>query len=115
MRVGIPKESLPGETRVAVIPAAVPGLIKAGLEVLVEQGAGTAAGFPDGEYAAQGAKVVPRTEAFGAEIVLQVRATPVEPGRLRAGQAVIGFADPLGAPAAIRTPPPPAPRCSRWS
>jgi H+-translocating NAD(P) transhydrogenase subunit alpha len=101
MRVGVPKESLSGETRVAVIPAAVPGLIKAGLEVLVEQGAGTAAGFPDADYAAQGAKVVPRAEAFGAEIVLQVRATPIEPGRLRAGQAVIGFADPLGAPAAI--------------
>jgi H+-translocating NAD(P) transhydrogenase subunit alpha len=47
MKVGIPKETWPGETRVAVVPAAVAGLVKAGLEVAVEQDAGTAAGFPD--------------------------------------------------------------------
>jgi H+-translocating NAD(P) transhydrogenase subunit alpha len=102
MRAGIPTESLPGETRVAVIPAAVPGLIKAGLEVVVEQGAGTASGFPDEAYRAAGATLGSRADAFAADIVLQVRATPIEAGRLRAGQAVIGFADPLGAPADIR-------------
>jgi H+-translocating NAD(P) transhydrogenase subunit alpha len=101
MRVGIPKESLPGETRVAVIPAAVPGLLKAGLDVLVEEGAGTSAGFRDDAYRAAGATMAPRADVFAADIILQVRATPVEAGRLRTGQAVIGFADPLGAPPAI--------------
>jgi H+-translocating NAD(P) transhydrogenase subunit alpha len=101
MRVGIPKESLPGETRVAVIPAAVPGLLKAGLDVLVEEGAGTSAGFRDDAYRAAGATTAPRADVFAADIILQVRATPVEAGRLRTGQAVIGFADPLGAPPAI--------------
>ncbi len=103
MRVGIPCETWPGETRVAVIPAAVPGLIKAGLAVAVEPGAGSAAGFTDDAYAAQGAALVSRTDLFRtSDIVLQVRAVPAEPSRLHAGQVVIGFADPLGAPEAVR-------------
>jgi proton-translocating NAD(P)+ transhydrogenase subunit alpha len=103
MRIGIPKETLPGETRVAVIPAAVPLLVKSGLEVAVESGAGTAAGFPDDEYRSKGAAVVSRPELFRtADIVLQVRATPAEPALLRTGQTVIGFADPLGNPQAIQ-------------
>ena len=103
MKVGIPKETWPGETRVAVIPAAVPGLLKAGLEVAVESGAGTAAGFTDEMYRAQGAALVSRPDLFKAsDIVLQVRATPTDGSSLRSGQTVIGFADPLGAPEAIR-------------
>jgi proton-translocating NAD(P)+ transhydrogenase subunit alpha len=103
MRVGIPKETSPGETRVAVIPAAVPPLVKSGLEVAVESGAGSAAGFPDETYRSQGAAVVSRPELFRtSDIVLQVRATPAEPSLLRNGQTVIGFADPLGNPQAIR-------------
>jgi H+-translocating NAD(P) transhydrogenase subunit alpha len=104
MKVGIPRETWPGETRVAVVPAAVAGLVKSGLEVAVEQGAGVAAGFTDEAYRAQGAAVVPRAEVFKTSaVVLQVRATPAEPALLRAGQAVIGFADPLGTPQAIRS------------
>jgi H+-translocating NAD(P) transhydrogenase subunit alpha len=103
MKVGIPKETWPGETRVAVIPAAVPGLLKAGLDVAVEAGAGTAAGFTDDMYRAQGATLVGRSELFkSSEIVLQVRAIPADPSSLRPGQTVIGFADPLGAPQPIR-------------
>jgi proton-translocating NAD(P)+ transhydrogenase subunit alpha len=103
MRVGIPKESSPGETRVAIIPAAVPPLVKSGLEVAVESGAGTAAGFPDDTYRSQGAVLVSRPELFRtSDIVLQVRATPAEPSLLRNGQTVIGFADPLGNPSGIR-------------
>jgi NAD(P) transhydrogenase subunit alpha len=103
MRVGIPKETWPGETRVAVVPAAVPGLLKAGLEVVVEAGAGTAAGFPDEMYRTQGATLLTRSELFkSSDIVLQVRATPAELSSLRSGQTVIGFADPLGAPQVIR-------------
>ena len=101
MRVGIPTESWPGETRVALIPAAVPGLIKAGLEVVVQEGAGRAAGFPDEAYRAQGAAIGSRADAFGAEIVLQVRSSPGDPSALKPGQAVIGFADPLGAPEGV--------------
>jgi NAD(P) transhydrogenase subunit alpha len=101
MRVGIPRETYPGETRVALIPAAVAPLKKSGLEVAVEQDAGTAAGFTDDAYRAQGAEIVPRAGVFGgADIVLQVRAVP--PGALRRGQVAIGFADPLGDPGAIR-------------
>jgi NAD(P) transhydrogenase subunit alpha len=88
---------------VAVIPAAVAGLVKAGLEVVVEHDAGTAAGFTDDAYRAQGATVTGRGEVFRtADVILQVRATPGDPALLRSGQAVIGFADPLGAPQAVR-------------
>ena len=103
MRVGIPKETWPGETRVAVIPTAVPPLVKAGLEVVVEPGAGIAAGFTDEAFASHGATMVPRAELFRtSDIVLQVRAVPADAALLRPGQAVIGFADPLGAPDAVR-------------
>ena len=103
MRVGIPKETWPGETRVAVIPVAVPPLVKAGLEVVVEPGAGTAAGFTDEAFASHGATIVPRADLFRtSDIVLQVRAVPADAALLRPGQAVIGFADPLGAPDAVR-------------
>jgi NAD(P) transhydrogenase subunit alpha len=102
MRVGIPRETFPGETRVALVPAAVPPLLKSGLEVIVESGAGIAAGFPDEMYRAQGASVGSRQEVFGtADIVLQVRAVPADATRLRSGQTVIGFADPLGGPKTI--------------
>jgi len=102
MKVGIPKETSPGETRVALVPAAVPPLVKAGLQVVVEEGAGTAAGFPDDMYRAQGATTASRADLFrSADIVLQVRATPATPSLLRSGQTIIGFADPLGAPQAV--------------
>ncbi|MGH9374249.1 MAG: Re/Si-specific NAD(P)(+) transhydrogenase subunit alpha [Vicinamibacterales bacterium] len=101
MRVGIPKETWPGETRVAVIPTGAAALKKAGLEVAVEQAAGTSAGFPDDAYRQQGAAIVDRAAIFSsADIILTVRATPPG-GPLRNGQAMIGFADPLGAPDAI--------------
>jgi NAD(P) transhydrogenase subunit alpha len=101
MRVGIPRETWPGETRVAVIPAGAASLKKAGLDVAIEHGAGAAAGFPDAAYEQQGAAVISRADLFeNAEVILQVRATPVN-GQLHKGQTVIGFADPLGAPDAI--------------
>jgi H+-translocating NAD(P) transhydrogenase subunit alpha len=103
MKVGIPKETWPGETRVAVVPAAIAGLVKAGLAVAVEHDAGTAAGFTDDAYRAQGAAIVSRADVFGtSDVLLQVRATPGEPAMLRKAQAVIGFADPLGAPEGVR-------------
>jgi NAD(P) transhydrogenase subunit alpha len=102
MRIGIPKESGAGETRVAVIPAGVTTLVKAGLQVVVEAGAGAAAGFPDAAYSAQGASVLSRAEVLSSsDILLQVRAIPPSNG-LHTGQTVIGFADPLGSPQAVR-------------
>jgi proton-translocating NAD(P)+ transhydrogenase subunit alpha len=102
MQVGIPKETWPGETRVAVIPTGVAALKKAGLEVAVEHDAGAAAGFPDDGYRQQGASIVDHSALFASsDIVLTVRALPA-PGQFRKGQAVIGFTDPLGAPDAVR-------------
>lgn len=102
MKVGVPRETTVGETRVALIPASVPALKKAGLDVIVETGAGTAAGFPDEQYQAQGASITRRSDVFStADIILQVRSAPGEPALLRSQQTVIGFADPLGSPAAI--------------
>jgi NAD(P) transhydrogenase subunit alpha len=103
MRVGIPKETWPGETRVAVIPAGAAALKKAGVDVAVESGAGEAAGFTDEAYVQHGAAILARPDIFdGADVLLTVRASP-SGGPLRAGQAVIGFADPLGAPDPIHT------------
>ncbi len=103
MRVGVPRETYPGETRVAVIPAGVATLVKSGLKVTVEEGAGSAAGFTDEAYRAQGAELASRSTLFGtSDILLQVRAIPADRALLRRDQAVIGFADPLGAPEAIR-------------
>ena len=74
MIVGVPRESYPGERRVALVPAVVPGLLKAGLQVVVEAGAGAEAGYPDADYAARGAQVVPaRGDVFqAADIIVQV-------------------------------------------
>ena len=111
MIVGIPTETLPGERRVATIPATVPALTKAGLDVLLETGAGTAAGFPDSAYVEKGARIATdRAQVFAeAQTILQVRALGANPvhgrpdlERLRTGQIVIGFSEPLGEPQAAR-------------
>ncbi|HIE94326.1 MAG TPA: Re/Si-specific NAD(P)(+) transhydrogenase subunit alpha [Acidobacteria bacterium] len=111
MIVGIPTETLPGERRVATIPSTVPALTRAGLDVLIESTAGAAAGFPDEAYIEKGARVAAdRAQVFAeAEAILQVRALGANPqngqpdlARLRAGQIVIGFSEPLGEPQAAR-------------
>jgi len=103
MKIGVPRETFPGEQRVALVPSALAALKKAGLEVIVEQDAGTAAGFPAASYESAGARVGSRADVFSsADIVLQVRAIPAERSLLGRGKTVIGFADPLGAPEAIR-------------
>src|SRR5688572_1722773 len=103
MKVGVPRETWPGERRVSLIPAAAAALKKAGLDVVVEQDAGAAAGFPSAAYEQAGASVASRDTVFStADILLHVRALPADLARLRRGQAVIGFADPLGAPDASR-------------
>ena len=105
MIVGVPRESFPGERRVALVPAAVPNLTKAGLEVVVEAGAGAAAGYPDADYAAKGAKIVSdRAEVFrAAGVVLQIlchgsndKTGKADVPLFRDGQVLIGFLRPLG-------------------
>ncbi len=112
MRIGIPKETFPGEHRVALIPAAAAPLVKAGHEVVVEAGAGTAAGFPDKEYGGKGVTIVPsRAEVFGgSDVVLQVRAGGSNPeagqadlALMKPGQAIIAFLEPLTAKAATES------------
>jgi NAD(P) transhydrogenase subunit alpha len=103
MRIGVPRESFAGENRVALTPASVAPLKKGGLDVIVERDAGTAAGFTDAAYEQAGSALGSRGDVFStADILLQVRAIPAEPSKLRRGQTVIGFADPLGSPDAIR-------------
>ena len=110
MKIGVVKETFPGEHRVALIPASVPVLAKAGMEVLVESGAGVAAGFTDQAYIDKGAKIAgSRAEVFAADILAQVRslganleAGITDLGLLRDGQVVIGFCDPLAQPAAAQ-------------
>jgi len=105
MILGVPKESYPGERRVAIVPAAVPTLTKAGLEVLVEAGAGAEAGYPDQDYTAKGAKLTSdRAEIFRtADIVVQVLCFgsndltgKADLPLMRSGQAIVGFLRPLG-------------------
>jgi len=104
MKVGVVKEIFPGERRVALVPATTPALVKAGLEVVVEAGAGEAAGFPDTAYQDKGAEVVRgRREVFScADVILQVRSPGANPvaGKVdldlfRKDQVLIGFAEPL--------------------
>jgi len=74
MIVGVPRETFPGERRVAMVPLVIPTLAKGGLEVHVEAGAGVDAGYPDAEYAAKGAKIIAdRRELFAqADVLVQV-------------------------------------------
>jgi NAD(P) transhydrogenase subunit alpha len=110
MLVAAVKETFPGERRVALIPASVGPLVKAGWQVLIEAGAGEQAGFPDSQYVEKGAKIVPRAEALAADCLVQVRALGANPAAgqadlplQRKGQVVIGMCDPLGRPADIQT------------
>ncbi len=105
MIVGVPRESFPGERRVALVPAAIPNLTKAGLEVVVEAGAGAVAGYPDADYTAKGAKIAAdRAEVFrAADIVVQIlcygsndKTGKADLPLFRRGQALIGFLRPLG-------------------
>jgi len=95
MRVGVPKETLTGERRVALVPEAARGLVKGGLEVVVESGAGASAFFSDAIYMDAGAKVTDAATALGSDAVLKVQPpTPDEVGRLRAGAVLISFLQP---------------------
>ena len=95
--IGVARETAPGERRVALVPDALAQLTKAGLEVVVEQGAGVGALIPDSAYEAAGAKVVSRDDLYrSADVVLRVqKPSDDEAKRLRKGRAVIGLLQPL--------------------
>ena len=105
MIIGVPKESYPGERRVALVPIVIPALTKAGFELVVEKGAGSEAGYPDSHYSDKGAKILSgRAEVFGqADIILQVLCYgsndltgKADLPLMRRGQYLIGFLRPLG-------------------
>ena len=105
MIIGVPREGFPGERRVGLVPSVVPTLRKAGLEVVVQSGAGNEAGYPDADYVAAGARILPdRAEVFAAaDVLIQVlcygsndRTGEAELPLLRAGQVLIGFLRPFG-------------------
>ena len=111
MIIGVPKESYPGERRVALVPLVIPNLVKAGFEVVVEVGAGVEAGYPDSLYVEKGAKILPdRASLFAnAEIVVQVLCYgsnditgKADLPLLRRGQVLIGFLRPLGSPEVVQ-------------
>ena len=111
MVIGVPRETFPGERRVALVPAVIPSLTKAGFQVAVEAGAGLAAGYLDTDYTAKGAQLIAaRAEVFRqADVVVQVlcHGSNDRTGRddlplLRPGQVLIGFVRPLGQLETIR-------------
>src|SRR5581483_3268683 len=92
MRVGVPKEAVPGERRVALVPETVTRL-GAGVEVVVETGAGAAAGFAEEAYTEAGASV---GDPWSADVVVKVAApTAAETARLHEGQVLVAFLAPL--------------------
>jgi H+-translocating NAD(P) transhydrogenase subunit alpha len=103
--IGVPKESYPGERRVALVPLVIPNLIKAGFTVAIQSGAGAGAGYPDALYTEKGAKILPDRSAVFAqgEIVAQVLSYgsndlsgKADLALMRKGQILVGFLRPLG-------------------
>ena len=95
MKVGVPKETLAGERRVAIVPETARGLVKAGIQVAVEAGAGAAAFFGDAAYIDAGANVSDAATAFAGDAVLKVQPpSPDEVGRLHEGSVLISFLQP---------------------
>ncbi|MEW4529051.1 Re/Si-specific NAD(P)(+) transhydrogenase subunit alpha [Maioricimonas sp. JC845] len=110
MIIGVPRETFPGERRVGLVPTAVKPLSRLGAELLVEAGAGLAAGFPDQAYVDAGARIADsRDEVFAtSDLLVQVRAAVANPetgqadlDQLREGQSLIAMCDPLSDPQAM--------------
>jgi len=108
MKVAVPKEIRPGERRVAIVPHEVKGLVKRGLEVVVESGAGVAAGVSDDDYKAAGGGVAATAaEAIrGAKLVLRVNppslSEPDEVAPLESGTVLVSFLSPLTSPELVK-------------
>jgi NAD(P) transhydrogenase subunit alpha len=103
--VGVPKESYPGERRVALVPSVLPSLKKVGVEVIVEAGAGAGAGYPDADYIAKGGQIAPtRADVFAnSEVIVQLLGPGAndqtgldDVAMLRRDQVLVAFLRPLG-------------------
>lgn len=105
MKVGVARETAAGERRVALVPEALGKLTAAGLEILVEAGAGTGAMIPDQAFTDAGATVVSTGDLYAsADVILRVqKPSAEETARLRSGQAVVGLLQPLLDPALMQT------------
>ena len=95
MQVGVPKETAAGERRVALVPDVVTRLTGAGFTVVVERGAGVAAGFPDEDYEAAGASLVDRALGAAEAIAMVQKPSPEQIEQLRSGDVLIAFLQPL--------------------
>jgi NAD(P) transhydrogenase subunit alpha len=94
MRIGVPRETKPGESRVAATPKTVERILKLGYEVGIEKDAGAAASFPDAAYQAAGAEIV-GAEVWDADVVIKINPpSPDEVTRLRRGQVLVGLLAP---------------------
>ncbi len=99
MRVGIPRETTPGERRVALVPETAAKLVNGGFEIVVESGAGVPASFPDADYTEAGATI---GDPWEADAVVKVRKPSAdEVAKLRSGQVLLGFLEPLSDPAGL--------------
>ena len=105
MIIGVPKEIYPGDRRVALVPAVLPTLTKAGFEVQIQSGAGIEAGYPDSQYADKGGKLVAdRAAVFAAaDIIVQVlcygsndMTGQQDVSLFRRDQILVGFLRPFG-------------------
>lgn len=100
--IGVPTERSPGEQLVALVPETVLRLTKAGASIIIEQGAGESAYYPDSEYQEAGARIGNREEALGADIVLKVQPpSDEEIQALRENAVLIGFLNPLDNPSVV--------------
>ena len=96
MRIGIPAESRPGETRVAATPETIKKYVAAKHSVIVQAGAGIAASITDEAYQAAGAQIGTAADAFGAELILKVRAPSAEERTLiKSGTVLVGMLNPF--------------------
>ena len=96
MRIGVPLETRPGETRVAATPETVKKLVSQGHTVVIQKDAGVKASQPDSVYEAVGATIGTAADAFGTEIVLKVRAPEAaELKQIKSGATLIGMLDPF--------------------
>jgi len=99
LTIGVPRETAPGERRVALVPEVVPRLVKDGMAVVVESGAGAEAYFADAAYAAAGARVGSRADAWAADVIAKVQGPDEHELRLLgAGRVIAGFLRPLDDP-----------------
>ncbi|MGV7228891.1 MAG: Re/Si-specific NAD(P)(+) transhydrogenase subunit alpha [Nitrospirales bacterium] len=111
MKIGVVKETYPGEQRVALVPSVLPSLIKGGMEVIIESKAGEQAGYPDEAYIEKGGTIASsRVQVFEvSDFILQVRLLGANPNEgkgdlpnLRKGQMLVGMAEALGNPQSVQ-------------